>query len=64
MEFQWFMIPDEFIQARMFPGKFKFSIYGTYKTNSLIYIICMFLGNQEDLVIDFATSRSASEGAS
>ena len=54
----WFMVPDEFTQARMSKNMLKLSIYGTYETNSLIYSICTFLGNQEDVIIEFAASRS------
>lgn len=53
MGLEWYMNPNEFSQARRLPGR-RLCLYGTYKTNSLIYIICTFLGNQEDVVIEFS----------
>ena len=49
----WFIISDEFIQARLLPNQTKLSIYGTYKTNKLIYKICCNLGNHCDIIIEF-----------
>lgn len=57
MSLEWFMIPDEFTQARMKPESIRLSIYGTYKTNNLIYRICSYLGNQEDVTIEFTRGR-------
>jgi hypothetical protein len=53
MGLEWFMIPSKITQARMSAEAFRLSVYGTYKTNTLIYRICSFLGNQEDIIIDF-----------
>lgn len=53
MGLEWYMIPDEFTQARMKPEWIRLSLYGTYKTNKLIHLMCIFLGNQEDIVIEF-----------
>ena len=52
--YKWYMISDEFNQARRLSNQIRLDLYGTYKTNFVMYIICMFLGNQEDIIIDFS----------
>lgn len=49
----WYYYPDPFVAARLLSSHLTLKTFGTYNSNPMMKLICSYLGNHNDVIIEF-----------
>ena len=51
----WYYFPDGFVSARLKPEHIILGIFGTHFRNKLVRLICSYLGNHNNVIVEFGS---------